>query len=573
MRSLICQDSTNLQLLIAILAFSKNIYTSIFTIVEKIRNSKFQIKLPIILTVGMAAGILIGATFAGPDNASSNFLKSVIKFREVMSLIDRSYVDKINSDEMVETAVTKMLEELDPHTIYVPAKDVELSNSDLKKEFEGVGIEFNVFRDTIVVLAPLSGGPSEKVGLMAGDKIITVDGETVAGIGITNRGVIDRLRGKKGTEVIVEIKRQRKKELLEFTIVRDKIPQYSVDAGYMVNDEVGYIKVSRFSETTYDEFRDTLKSLVDQGMKKLIVDLQSNPGGYMDRAVNMADELIADNAMIVSQEGKEPRANAEYRAYRNGLFENGPVIVLINEGSASGSEIVAGAIQDNDRGLIVGRRSFGKGLVQSLFRLSDGSELRLTISRYYTPSGRSIQKPYENGVSEYQNDFHERVKHGELFHADSIKFNDSLKYQTTKGRTVYGGGGIMPDYFIPLDTSGDSRYYLKLRNNNALREYSLNYYQKNRKSLENMTFDDYLNNFTIDEKMVKELVALGERFDVPYDEEGYKRSEAIIKAIVKASIARNVWGRESYYPIINEINEIYLEALKLFDEAEALASM
>jgi len=521
----------------------------------------------------MAAGILIGATFAGPDNASSNFLKSVIKFREVMSLIDRSYVDKINSDEMVETAVTKMLEELDPHTIYVPAKDVELSNSDLKKEFEGVGIEFNVFRDTIVVLAPLSGGPSEKVGLMAGDKIITVDGETVAGIGITNRGVIDRLRGKKGTEVIVEIKRQRNKELLEFTIVRDKIPQYSVDAGYMVNDEVGYIKVSRFSETTYDEFRDTLKSLVDQGMKKLIVDLQSNPGGYMDRAVNMADELIADNAMIVSQEGKEPRANAEYRAYRNGLFENGPVIVLINEGSASGSEIVAGAIQDNDRGLIVGRRSFGKGLVQSLFRLSDGSELRLTISRYYTPSGRSIQKPYENGVSEYQNDFHERVKHGELFHADSIKFNDSLKYQTTKGRTVYGGGGIMPDYFIPLDTSGDSRYYLRLRNNNALREYSLNYYQKNRKSLENMTFDDYLNNFTIDEKMVKELVALGERFDVPYDEEGYKRSEAIIKAIVKASIARNVWGRESYYPIINEINEIYLEALKLFDEAEALASM
>jgi carboxyl-terminal processing protease len=237
--------------------------------VEKIRNSKFQIKLPIILTVGMAAGILIGATFAGPDNASSNFLKSVIKFREVMSLIDRSYVDKINSDEMVETAVTKMLEELDPHTIYVPAKDVELSNSDLKKEFEGVGIEFNVFRDTIVVLAPLSGGPSEKVGLMAGDKIITVDGETVAGIGITNRGVIDRLRGKKGTEVVVEIKRQRNKELLEFTIVRDKIPQYSVDAGYMVDDEVGYIKVSRFSETTYDEFRETLKFISRSGNEKI----------------------------------------------------------------------------------------------------------------------------------------------------------------------------------------------------------------------------------------------------------------------------------------------------------------
>jgi carboxyl-terminal processing protease len=541
--------------------------------VEKIKNSKFQIKLPIILTVGMAAGILIGATFAGPDSVSSDFMKSVMKFREVMSLIDRSYVDKIDSDEMVETAVNKMLEELDPHTIYVSAKDVELSNSDLKKEFEGVGIEFNIFRDTIVVLAPLSGGPSEKVGLMAGDKIVSVDGETVAGIGISNRGVIDRLRGKKGTEVDVEIKRQRSKELLEFTIVRDKIPQYSVDAGYMVDDEIGYIKVNRFSETTYDEFREKLQLLVDQGMKKLIVDLQSNPGGYMDRAVNMADEMIAENAMIVSQEGKEPRANAEYRAYRKGLFEQGPVIVLINEGSASGSEIVAGAIQDNDRGLIVGRRSFGKGLVQSLFRLSDGSELRLTISRYYTPSGRSIQKPYDRGLSAYQNEFHDRVEHGELFHADSIKFDDSLSYQTTKGRTVYGGGGIMPDYFIPLDTSEDSRYYFGLRNNNALREFSLNYYQKNQKQLEKMSFDDFRDNFEIDKKMVSDLVALGEKFGMPYDQEGFEKSEKVIKAIVKASIARNVWGRESYYPIMNEINEIYLEALKLFDEAEELASM
>jgi len=289
--------------------------------VEKIKNSKFQIKLPIILTVGLAAGILIGATFAGPDNASANFMKGVLKFREVMSLIDRSYVDKVDSDDMVETAIGEMLEDLDPHSIYVPAKDVELSNSDLKKDFEGVGIEFNIFRDTIVVLAPLTGGPSEKVGLMAGDKIVTVDGENVAGIGITNRGVIDRLRGKKGTEVTVEIKRQRSDELLEFTIVRDKIPQYSVDAGYMVDDEVGYIKVNRFSETTYEEFREKLNELVDKGMKKLIVDLQGNPGGYMDRAVNIADELIADNAMIVSQEGKEPRANAEYRAYRKGLFE------------------------------------------------------------------------------------------------------------------------------------------------------------------------------------------------------------------------------------------------------------
>lgn len=540
---------------------------------EKIKNSKFQIKLPIILAIGLAAGILIGATFASPDNTTANFMKGVMKFREVMSLIDKSYVDKVNTDDMVETAVTKMLEELDPHTVYVSAKDVELSNSDLKKEFEGVGIEFNIFRDTIVVVAPISGGPSEKVGLIAGDKIIEVDSEVVAGVGISNRGVIDRLRGKKGTEVKVKIKRQRNKDLLEFTIIRDKIPQYSVDAGYMVDDEIGYIKVNRFSEGTYDEFREKLAYLVDQGMKKLIVDLQGNPGGYMDRAVNMADEMIAENAMIVSQEGKEPRANAEYRAYRKGLFEKGPVIVLINEGSASGSEIVAGAIQDNDRGLIVGRRSFGKGLVQSMFRLSDGSELRLTISRYYTPSGRSIQKPYENGLSDYQNDFHQRVEHGELFHADSIKFNDSLKYQTAKGRTVYGGGGIMPDYFIPLDTSADSHYYIRLRNNNVLREYPLEYYQKQKNKLEKMTFDDYQKNFKINDNMVREIVAMGDKFGVPYDQEGYQKSEVIIKAIVKATIARNVWGREAYYPVINEINEIFQEALKLFDEAEALASM
>lgn len=539
---------------------------------EKIKNSKFQIRLPIILTIGLAAGIMIGATFASPEQSASNFMKSVLKFREVMTLIDRSYVEDVDTDDMVETAVAKMLENLDPHTIYVSAKDVELSNSDLKKEFEGVGIEFNIFRDTIMVLAPLSGGPSEKVGLLAGDKIVTVDGETVAGIGITNRGVIDRLRGKKGTKVEVGIKRQRNTDLLDFTIVRDKIPQYSVDAGYMVDDEVGYIKVSRFSETTYDEFKDKLKTLVDQGMKKLIVDLQGNPGGYMDRAVNISDELIANNSMIVSQEGKEPRANAEYRAYRNGLFEDGPVIVLINEGSASGSEIVAGAVQDNDRGLIVGRRSFGKGLVQSMFRLSDGSELRLTIARYYTPSGRSIQKPYEKGLSDYQKDFHTRVEHGELFHADSIKFNDSLKYQTSKGRTVYGGGGIMPDYFIPLDTGWDSRYYIKLRNNNVVREYALNYFQKNENKLKKMEFSEFLSDFEIDAKMSKDLIALGEKFGVEYDEEGYLRSESLIKVIAKASIARNVWGRESYYPVINDVNEIFQEALNLFDEAETLAA-
>jgi carboxyl-terminal processing protease len=541
--------------------------------VDKINNSKFQVRLPIILAVGVAAGILIGATFASSDNPNSNFMKGVMKFREVMSLIDKSYVDSVNTDELVESAVVKMLENLDPHTVYVSAKDVELANSDLKKEFEGVGIEFNIFRDTIVVLTPLSDGPSEKAGLMSGDKIITVEGETVAGVGITNRGVIDRLRGKKGTEVKVGIKRQRNSQLLEFTIIRDKIPQYSVDAGYMVTDEIGYIKVNRFAESTYDEFKEKLKSLKDQGMKKLILDLQSNPGGYMDRAVNMADELIPGNPMIVSQEGKEPRANAEYKAYREGLFETGTLIVLINEGSASGSEIVAGAIQDNDRGLIVGRRSFGKGLVQSMFRLSDGSELRLTISRYYTPSGRSIQRHYEKGFSEYENDFHTRVEKGELFHSDSISFDDSLKFQTSKGRIVYGGGGIMPDHFIPLDTATDSNYYIQLLNTNILREYALEYYQKNQKKLEKMEFEQFRKEFQVDDNMIGDITGMAVKAGVPFDEVGYKKSEPVIKAIVKATIARSVWGRESFYPIINDVNEIFQESLNLFGKAESLAAM
>jgi carboxyl-terminal processing protease len=529
-----------------------------------------QIKLPILIAIGLAAGILLGTAFSGKDKKDENFMKNIMKFREVMTYIDRAYVDPVNSGELVETAIVKMLENLDPHTIYIPKKDVELSDSDLRGEFEGVGIEFNIFRDTIAVLAPLSGGPSEKVGLMAGDKIVTVDGETVAGIGITNRGVIDRLRGPKGTKVVVGIKRRSNKNLLKFTITRDKIPQYSVDAGYMISDEVGYIKISRFSETTYEEFHDKLASLVDSGMKKLIVDLQGNPGGYMDRAVNISDEMIGGNAMIVSQNGKEPRANAEYRAHIPGLFEDGPLIVLINEGSASGSEIVAGAIQDNDRGLLVGRRSFGKGLVQSLFRLSDGSELRLTIAKYYTPSGRSIQRPYTNGVSEYNKDLKNRYDHGEFFHADSIRFTDSLKFQTKKGRIVYGGGGIMPDYFVPWDTTMNSGYYSALLGTNILREYALKYYEQNKNKLDKMTWDEYYNHFEVDDAMLKNLIEMGEANEIKYKENEFKRSEKMIRIIIKGTIARNIWDREKYFMIINELNEAYEKALTLFDKAEVL---
>ncbi|MGF1635450.1 MAG: S41 family peptidase [Cyclobacteriaceae bacterium] len=528
--------------------------------------------MPLILALGLAAGILIGATVAEKDSGERSFLSSIMKFREIITYIDRAYVDEVNTDELVETAIVKMLEKLDPHTVYIPKKEAELSNVELKGEFEGVGIEFNILKDTIYVVAPIAGGPSEKVGLMSGDKIVSVDGENVAGIGINNMMVFDLLRGTKGTEVTVGIKRKSSPSILSFTIVRDKIPRTSVEVGYMLDNEIGYIKVARFAATTYDEFMEHLTALKKQGMKKLILDLQGNPGGYMDRAINIADEFLSDNALIVSQEGKEKRYNAEYRAYRKGIFEEGPIIVLIDEGSASGSEIVAGALQDNDRALIVGRRSFGKGLVQSPISLSDGSELRLTISRYYTPTGRSIQKPYDEGLSEYHLDQRKRMEHGEYFHADSIKFNDSLVYETKKGRTVYGGGGIMPDFFVPLDTTETTAYYAQLFYSNALREYTLAYYEQNKKTLEKMKFEDFRKNFEVSDAMLNDLVKTAESADVKLNQEELDKSKRLIKVIIKAQIARSVWKNEGYYPIINDANEIYQQALKLFDEAEKLAA-
>lgn len=540
--------------------------------VSKIKNTKFQIRIPIILSIGLAAGILLGANMMSEESKDDNsLLSSLMKFREVLNAIDKAYVDEVSTDDLVETAITKMLEKLDPHTVYIPAEDAQLSHDELQGEFDGIGIEFNIIKDTIYVVAPLSGGPSEKVGLLSGDKIVTVDGKNVAGVGITIRQVIDTLRGESGTEVEVGIKRRGEGEILKFTIVRDEIPQFSVDVAYMIDDKTGYIKVSRFSATTYTEFVEALEKLKDKGMKKLVVDLQSNPGGYMDRAVNIADEMLGGDVMIVSQKGKEGRFNAEYHATIDGKFEKNPVIVLIDEGSASGSEIVAGALQDNDRALIVGRRSFGKGLVQQPIRLSDGSELRLTIARYYTPSGRSIQKPYNGDIEKYMHDQQNRYEHGEYFHADSIEFVDSLKYETRNGRTVYGGGGIMPDFFVPLDTAGNSSYLNKLFYSNAMREFTLKLRERNERKLEKMEFEEYQENFEITDEMLKELIKIGESVDVPFDKKGFEKSKELIKLRAKAQIARGIWGNDGFYPIINQSNEILNYALGLFNEAEKLA--
>jgi carboxyl-terminal processing protease len=539
--------------------------------VSEIKNTKQQIRLPLILALAISAGIWIGATFAEPKTDRNDLKAAIYKLQEIITYINRDYVDSVNTNELVEFGIQKMLEKLDPHSSYIPARDATLAKSQLDGEFDGIGVEFGIIRDTIYVVAPLTGGPSEKLGIQSGDQIIKVDGKTVAGTGITNRDVFDLLRGPSGSKVVVDIKRKSQKDLISFDIIRDKIPQYSINATYMVDKEIGYIKVTRFAATTHQEFKKAVTELQEQGMKKLILDLQGNPGGYMGAAINMADEILNENALIVSQEGKMSRYNQKAYAVKPGLFEDGSIIVLINEGSASASEIVAGAIQDNDRGLIVGRRSFGKGLVQMPIDLSDGAELRLTIARYFTPSGRSIQKPYGND-EDYSSDWSYRFEHGEFFTADSIKFNDSLRFETKAGRSVYGGGGIMPDFFVPLDTTMSSSYVNRLFNSDSSREFILDYLDKNKKKFDGMSFEDYYNKFEISDEMLKGLISVGERNKVKFDEKDYKKSKEYLKILVKAHMGRNIYDDNAFYKIINEaVNEAYLQALTLFDEAENLA--
>jgi len=530
------------------------------------QNSKYQVRLPIVLCLGLAAGVFVGATL-NTGRGTSDVNKDVQKIREILTQINEEYVDTVNTTALVDEAIQEILHKLDPHSSYIPASERAAANEDLRGNFDGIGVEFNIFDDTIVVLTPLSGGPSEALGIQSGDKIITVDGKAVAGVGITNAGVMKALKGPRGTEVDVTVLRGEKE--INYTIIRDKIPQHSVDVSYMVNDEIGYIKVNRFSATTYDEFQQSLTDLKDKGMKKLVLDLQGNPGGYMNMAIQMADEFLPSGKKIVSQKGKERRYNAEAFATGKGEFENGDLIILVNEGSASASEILAGALQDNDRALIVGRRSFGKGLVQSPFDLSDGSELRLTISRYYTPSGRSIQKPYQDG-DEYARDIISRYNHGEFFHADSIKVNDSLEFLTLNGRTVYGGGGIMPDYFVPLDTNLNSHYLNELYTSTALQEYTFNYAEQNKTELEGKDFKAFLSGFEVSDKMLADLVATGERNNVNPDYQELRKKKKLFKVHVKAQIARKVWGNEGFYPVFNETDEVFQQAVKLFDRIPEL---
>jgi carboxyl-terminal processing protease len=532
------------------------------------KNSNYQISLPLILCIGLAAGVLIGAGLTN-KSGGSEVNQDVQKLREVLTLVKKEYVDDTKTDGLVEDAIAHLLSKLDPHSAYISSKDRISANEDLKGNFEGIGIEFNIFHDTLTVITTLSGGPSEAVGLRSGDKIIKVDDKLIAGTKLTNQDVQHYLKGPKGSEVKIEVLRKNKKEPITFTIVRDKIPQFSVDASYMVTPEIGYIKVNRFSQTTYEEVKEAMTKLKKDGMKKLVLDLQGNPGGYMDQAIAIADEFLPEGEKIVFTKGQESKYNENAMATDKGDFEKGDLIVLVNEGSASASEIVSGALQDNDRALVVGRRSFGKGLVQRPFDLNDGSEVRLTISRYYTPSGRSIQKPYENN-DDYDKDISKRYKHGEFFTADSVKFSDSLKYKTLNGRTVYGGGGIMPDYFVPLDTTLTSHYFNELSYANVLREYSFNYGEQNGKALEKKGYKDYLQNFEVGDLMLNQVVELGKKNNVKPDLKDLNQNKKLFQVYLKAEIARRVWGNGGFFPIFNETNEVLQQAIKLFDRIPEL---
>ena len=527
------------------------------------KNSNFQISLPFVLCIGLAGGVLLGAGLTN-KSGGTEVNRDVQKLREVLSLVKSEYVDDTKTDDLVEEAIVHMLGKLDPHSAYISSKDRISANEDLQGNFEGIGIEFSIFNDTLTVVHAISGGPSEAVGVRPGDRIVKVNEKLIANTKLTNLDVMRYLKGPKGTEVKIEVVRKNKKEPITFTIIRDKIPQLSVDAAYLVTPEIGYVKVNRFSQNTYQEVHDALTKLRREGMKKLVLDLQGNPGGYMDQAISIADEFLPKGEKIVFTKGQEKKYDEDAMATDKGDFEKGDLIVLVNEGSASASEIVSGALQDNDRALVVGRRSYGKGLVQRPFNLSDGSEVRLTISRYYTPSGRTVQKPYEN-LDEYDKDIMKRYKHGEFFTADSIHFNDSLKYKTLNGRTVYGGGGIMPDYFVPLDTTLISKYFNELSYANILREFAFNYAEQNNASLKKMNFAAYQRDFQVGDAMLNQLTVMGKKSKIEPDYTDLKKNKKLFQVYLKAEIARRVWGNEAFYPIYNETNEVLQQAIKLFD--------
>jgi len=519
----------------------------------KYNNSGKSILLPIMLAVALVAGIMIGFYLPGKYKAprQSAFRPGNDKLNSILNIIEADYVDTVNRSELIEAAIPAILKKLDPHSVYIPAKDLIRANEPLQGNFDGIGISFNMMTDTILVISTIPGGPSEKVGLMAGDKIIYVNDSLVAGRQLSDEKVMGMLKGPRGTVVRIKLLRKGYKDLIPFEITRDKIPIASVDVSYMINDRTGYIKINNFAMTTYDEFMKSLNELKSNGMRSLILDLRENSGGVMEAAIKIANQFLREGQMIVYTVGRaQPRNEAV--ATGKGEFEDGDLVLLIDEFSASASEILAGAIQDNDRGTIIGRRSFGKGLVQEPIPFADGSGMRLTIARYYTPTGRSIQKPYNNGFDEYIADLNQRVERGELEVSDSIHFADSLKFTTPGGKTVYGGGGIMPDIFIPVDTTGRSPYFIASRP--LIYRFALQYTENNREKLKQYANVNDLKKYLDNQGLLDKFIAFAEKNGVKRDARGIKVSGGIIDIQLKAYIARNMLDNKGFYPIWKDLD-------------------
>ena len=518
-----------------------------------------------------AAVICAAATFgiSAQYSRSNSASRQQQKLLMVENIVNNLYVDNVDEEKIVENAVRGILENLDPHSSYSTKEETTSSQETMQGSFSGIGIQFNMQKDTLYVVQTISGGPSEKVGILPGDRFIAVDDSIIAGRKLKNTDIMKRLRGPKGTKVNIKVKRGSNAELLEFRITRDDIPLNSIDAVYMADGKTGYIRLSRFAATSYKEFKDAITKLKKQGMQQLILDLTDNGGGYMQIAAQIANEMLNRGNLIVYTQGrKSPRQNLN--ADGSGTFRTQKVVVMINQFSASASEILSGAVQDWDRGVVVGRRSFGKGLVQREFLLPDSSSFRLTIARYYTPSGRNIHKPYVKGDREdYDKDIIDRYNHGELQSADSIHFADSLKHTTLRlHRTVYGGGGIMPDVFVPLDTTQYTDYHRRLVAKGIIPQFALRYVDKNRADLKAQYPDaqKFIKEFTVTDEMLNNLVDAGKAEKVDFDKSQFAKSKEMLRTFVKAAIANDLFSTGAYFQIVNEQNDIYKEALSIIND-------
>ncbi len=540
----------------------ENLYTEEKT--AQYNNTRRSVITPILFALVLAGGIFLGNMLAPRSTNKPTFIlpSEANKLGAILSVVEENYVDSVDKAKIVEKTIPELLKNLDPHSTYIPASDVKEVNAPLEGNFDGIGVQFNVQEDTILVVNTIPGGPSEKVGILPGDRIVMINDSLFAGKGISDQDVIKNLKGPRGTTVKVGVARRGESKLIDFEITRDQIPIHSLDVAYMASENVGYVKISRFARTTHEEFVEAAEDLLLEGMEKLILDLRGNSGGYLDAAIGITDEFLEKGKLIVYTEGYS-RPKASYYSTDGGSCKDVEVIVLIDAWSASASEIVSGAIQDNDRGLIVGRRSFGKGLVQEPTFFRDGSVIRLTVSRYYTPTGRCIQKSYQNGNSAYYKELTDRFTSGEFDSLNISKFPDSLRYTTPKGKVVYGGGGIMPDVFVPIDTVGNSDYFIQAVRKGLIYRYALHYTDNHRNELKGFKSQKLISDYLRSQNLLDSFVSFAETKGLKRNIKDISESRQIMLTQIHAYIARNIIDNKGFYPILHEIDKGFQKALEI----------